>query len=149
MIFVPLLLWSLFAGAAAVSWPKGKQAWWMNLSTPLFLFYALYYMAFDRVVGTLAAAIYLAVYLSANALVYAEKRQKDVLPKGASLRIAVAMHVVSWVLQVFVGHGLLEGRKPALFDSLWQALTMAPLFVVYETLFMMGCVVPSAVSVKS
>jgi len=139
MIFVPLLLWSLFAGAAAASWPKGKQAWWMNLSTPLFLFYALYYVAFDRVVGTLAAAIYFVVYLSANALVYAEKRHKGAVPQGTSWRVAVAMHAVSWALQVIVGHGLFEGRKPALFESLWQAFSMAPLFVVYETLFMLGC----------
>ena len=55
--------------------------------------------------------------------------------KGNS--IAVAVHVVSWILQ-FVGHGKFEGRKPALLDNLVQALFLAPLFVWYEVLFKMG-----------
>ena len=51
--------------------------------------------------------------------------------------IAVAIHIVSWILQ-FVGHGKYEGRKPALLDNLIQALFLAPLFVWYEVLFKLG-----------
>ncbi|KAF1996418.1 DUF962-domain-containing protein [Amniculicola lignicola CBS 123094] len=51
--------------------------------------------------------------------------------------VAVAVHVVSWILQ-FVGHGKFEGRKPALLDNLVQALFLAPLFVWYEFLFKLG-----------
>lgn len=51
--------------------------------------------------------------------------------------IAIALHVVSWILQ-FVGHGKYEGRKPALLDNLMQALFLAPLFVWYEILFKLG-----------
>lgn len=51
--------------------------------------------------------------------------------------IAIALHVVSWILQ-FVGHGKYEGRKPALLDNLVQALFLAPLFVWYEILFKLG-----------
>ena len=51
--------------------------------------------------------------------------------------IAVAVHIVSWILQ-FVGHGKFEGRKPALLDNLVQALFLAPLFVWYEVLFKLG-----------
>ncbi|KAJ4373470.1 hypothetical protein N0V86_007609 [Didymella sp. IMI 355093] len=51
--------------------------------------------------------------------------------------IAVAVHVVSWILQ-FIGHGKYEGRKPALLDNLVQALFLAPLFVWYEVLFKLG-----------
>lgn len=36
------------------------------------------------------------------------------------------IHVASWVLQ-FIGHAI-EGRKPALFDSLKQAFVQAPVF---------------------
>lgn len=38
----------------------------------------------------------------------------------------------------FVGHGKLEGRKPALLDNLVQAFFLAPLFVWYEVLFKLG-----------
>lgn len=51
--------------------------------------------------------------------------------------IAVAVHIVSWILQ-FIGHGKYEGRKPALLDNLVQALFLAPLFVWYEILFKLG-----------
>lgn len=51
--------------------------------------------------------------------------------------IAIAVHVVSWILQ-FIGHGKYEGRKPALLDNLVQALFLAPLFVWYEILFKLG-----------
>lgn len=37
-----------------------------------------------------------------------------------------------------MGHGVFEGRKPALLDNLVQALFLAPLFVWYEVLFKLG-----------
>ena len=45
--------------------------------------------------------------------------------------------MTAWILQ-FIGHGVFEGRAPALLDSLDQALLMAPLFVLLEVLFSMG-----------
>lgn len=50
---------------------------------------------------------------------------------------AIVVHVMSWVAQ-FYGHGVHEGRSPALLDNLFQALVMAPLFVFIETLMGMG-----------
>jgi len=50
---------------------------------------------------------------------------------------AIAIHVVSWILQ-FIGHGKFEGRAPALLDNLFQAIFLAPLFVWLEFLFMLG-----------
>lgn len=52
-------------------------------------------------------------------------------------KIAIAIHVVSWLAQ-FVGHGKFEGRAPALLDNLFQAIFLAPLFVWLEFLFMIG-----------
>ena len=46
-------------------------------------------------------------------------------------KVALAIHVTAWILQ-FVGHGVFEGRAPALLDSLDQALITAPLFVLLE-----------------
>ena len=51
--------------------------------------------------------------------------------------IALGVHVFSWVAQ-FVGHGIFEGRAPALLDNLVQALFLAPFFVWLEVLFMFG-----------
>lgn len=47
------------------------------------------------------------------------------------------IHIASWLLQ-FVGHGIFEGRAPALLDNLVQALLLAPLFVWMEILFFFG-----------
>ena len=51
---------------------------------------------------------------------------------------AAALHVLSWAVQVGVGHGLIEGRKPALLDSFWQAVGLAALFAWLEGLFALG-----------
>ena len=51
--------------------------------------------------------------------------------------VAIGLHVFSWLAQ-FVGHGAFEGRKPALFDNLVQALFLAPFFVWMEILFFFG-----------
>jgi len=50
---------------------------------------------------------------------------------------AIGLHVVSWIAQ-FVGHGIFEGRAPALLDNLVQALFLAPFFVWLEILFFFG-----------
>lgn len=50
---------------------------------------------------------------------------------------AIGIHVFSWVAQ-FVGHGVFEGRAPALLDNLVQAIFLAPFFVWLEFLFACG-----------
>ena len=56
----------------------------------------------------------------------------DVVVSGHPVwKVALAIHVTAWVLQ-FAGHGVFEGRAPALLDSLDQALITAPLFVLLE-----------------
>ncbi|KAF1941047.1 DUF962-domain-containing protein [Clathrospora elynae] len=100
--------------------------------------------------GTLAAATYSTLYLllSPNIAGLAvtpailgfaslANRLTQRYDKTRVNSIAVAVHVMSWVLQ-FIGHGKYEGRKPALLDNLVQALFLAPLFVWYEVLFKMG-----------
>jgi uncharacterized membrane protein YGL010W len=51
--------------------------------------------------------------------------------------IAIGVHVVSWIVQ-FIGHGVFEGRAPALLDNLVQAIFLAPFFVWLEILFALG-----------
>lgn len=50
---------------------------------------------------------------------------------------ALGLHITSWVAQ-FIGHGVFEGRAPALLDNLVQALFLAPFFVWMEILFIFG-----------
>ena len=49
-------------------------------------------------------------------------------------QFATAVKVFCWVMQ-FYGHGVHEGRSPALLDNLFQAVVMAPLFVFLEVCF--------------
>ena len=51
--------------------------------------------------------------------------------------IAIGVHIFSWLAQ-FVGHGIFEGRAPALLDNLVQAIFLAPFFVWLEILFAFG-----------
>jgi uncharacterized membrane protein YGL010W len=53
------------------------------------------------------------------------------------IELAVLLHVVAWVVQ-FIGHGVFEGRKPALFDSFGQSIHAAVFFVWLELLFFLG-----------
>lgn len=50
---------------------------------------------------------------------------------------ALGLFITSWIAQ-FVGHGVFEGRAPALFDNLVQAFFLAPFFVWMEILFYFG-----------
>ncbi|KAH3687375.1 hypothetical protein WICPIJ_001652 [Wickerhamomyces pijperi] len=45
--------------------------------------------------------------------------------------------VIGWIVQ-FIGHGFFEKRAPALLDNLLQALVLAPFFVVFEAIFLLG-----------
>merc|ERR1711953_970478 len=53
------------------------------------------------------------------------------------LQAVLVFHVVAWIIQ-FIGHGVFEGRAPALLDSWDQAFITAPLFVFLEILFAAG-----------
>jgi uncharacterized membrane protein YGL010W len=55
----------------------------------------------------------------------------------STFQFALGVHVSAWILQ-FIGHGVFEGRAPALLDSLDQALITAPLFVLMEIAFFFG-----------
>ena len=55
----------------------------------------------------------------------------------STFQAALGVHIIAWILQ-FIGHGVFEGRAPALLDSLDQALVTAPLFVLMEIAFFFG-----------
>lgn len=72
---------------------------------------------------------------------------------------ALGLHVFGWYMQIHPGHRVFEGacrvaphtpgppathrtlpagNTPALLDSFFQSLVLAPLFVFYEVLFVLG-----------
>ncbi|KAI9574494.1 hypothetical protein HD554DRAFT_43369 [Boletus coccyginus] len=137
IVCVPALLWSaLVLGTRIPSPPflpsvhyvfNNYLVFEMNTPALVTVFYLLYYLLLDP-----AAAILYAPQLSLSllsAMAYAHR------PDG--IRDAVIVQVVSWIAQ-FLGHGLAEGRAPALLDNVFGAFVLAPFFVHLELLFMLG-----------
>lgn len=54
-----------------------------------------------------------------------------------ALRLPALVWAAGWVAQ-FVGHGVFEGRRPALVDSFVDAISTAPLFVFLEAVLGLG-----------
>ena len=57
--------------------------------------------------------------------------------KFSLIHVAIGVHIFCWVAQIY-SHKVYEGRSPALLDNLFQAIFMAPLFVLMESFFMLG-----------
>lgn len=93
--------------------------------------YFAYYFAIERdgFAGYLCCLLILIGYIGSTYLV---QTYGDL-----AFTWALRVHVLSWLAQ-FYGHGVHEGRSPALFSNLFQAFAMAPLFVVMEVLFKFG-----------
>lgn len=52
-------------------------------------------------------------------------------------KIAIGIKAFGWISQ-FYGHGVHEGRAPALLDNLLGAVVLAPFFVFLEVIFHLG-----------
>jgi len=101
----------------------------LNLGTLAAIAWGGLYVLLEPVAGTALAAICLASTAFTNSLLNANP--------AFTTQIALTVNIVSWVAQ-FIGHGLFEKRSPALFDNLFQAVFLAPLFVWLELLFALG-----------
>ncbi len=100
-----------------------------NLGTISTLLYASLYILMEPVAGGILAPLLLAGTAYSNHLT---------TTYGATANYwALGIFVVSWISQ-FVGHGVFEGRAPALLDNLVQALLLAPFFVWMEVFFACG-----------
>ena len=107
--------------------PEGYE---VNICLILAAMYFVYYLLIELpgIAGPIAAALVAFSYVSTH---YVRELYPD------SWKIAAVINIVAWLLQ-FYGHGVHEGRSPALLDNLFQAFMMAPLFVVMENLFKLG-----------
>lgn len=100
-----------------------------NLGTVACLIYATLYILMEPVAGGILAPLMLAGTAYANHLTGTYGQTANYW--------ALGLHVTSWIAQ-FVGHGIFEGRAPALMDNLVQAFFLAPFFVWMEFLFLLG-----------
>ncbi len=57
---------------------------------------------------------------------------------GRALKISFIIQFLGWYVQIHPGHGIFEGAKPAVMQSIGGALTSAPLFAYYEGLWYLG-----------
>lgn len=154
LLFVPAIWWSacvfLCYSGPLLPWGEGDLAdtlvaaglpassvpeWLLRLVVPdlglvAFLLYSLYYLTLDLFAGITYAPVLAGLYLSSSWLV-------QELPETA-WQLALGVHVLSWFMQIVPGHLMFEGRKPALTDSFFQSLILAPLFTWFELLFLVG-----------
>ncbi|MCJ1474318.1 hypothetical protein MMC13_002976 [Lambiella insularis] len=100
-----------------------------NLGTVATLVYSTFYILMEPVAGGLLTPLLLAAT--------AYSKHLTTTYGSTANYIAISIHVVCWIAQ-FVGHGVFEGRKPALLDNLIQAILLAPFFVWMEVLFFFG-----------
>lgn len=136
-IFVPLILWTVavwLAYTPSIASIPEDTSWnsfvVFNGSFALILVYSAYYVMLDTVVGlTWSLCVGIPIWLTAEAFTSMV---------DAAWAWALALHVFSWWVQVHIGHILIEKRRPALLDSFFQSLALAPLFVWFEFLFYLG-----------
>mmetsp|Transcript_630 Transcript_630/g.4249 ORF Transcript_630/g.4249 Transcript_630/m.4249 type:complete len:197 (+) Transcript_630:6586-7176(+) len=121
LVFVPALVWTAAVMIATVV-PGAELL--------LLAGYGVFYLVLDLLAG---ASWILCIGLPC---LWATYRLQEATPHACV--ISLGLHVLSWVIQVAVGHAMLEKRKPALLDSLVQSFALAPLFVWMEVLFLLG-----------
>lgn len=119
MLFVPCIFTtSLQFGANLRLGP-------ISLSDAAAAFYAVSFVFMDAPAGLLYAPVIFAMH------------QIGTVYLAQQTPLAVALHVLGWIFQ-FVGHGIFERRRPALFDNLFQSVHAAVFFVWLEFMFMLG-----------
>lgn len=128
-----------------------------NYATLLTIGYILFYIHLDKFGGILYAPFAYIMYTTAvnvqiNDQIKAkqetsrikklkEKKCQDTVSwigTGKALKIASIVHFTGWYVQIHPGHGIFEGAKPAVMQSIGGALTSAPLFAYYEALWYVG-----------
>eukprot|EP00877_Chromochloris_zofingiensis_P012010 jgi/Chrzof1/7062/Cz02g09110.t1 len=142
-IFVPAILWSLMVWLAYAGPvlplspdhltflpPEISRFVVINAPAIVAALYTLFYLCLEPFAGlTWSLFVGVPMWIAATAF-------QQLVPNAWMW--ALGVHIFSWYMQIHPGHAILEGRKPALLDSLVQAFALAPLFVWFELLFMSG-----------
>ena len=105
----------------------------INIAMITTLIYVVTYVIMDPIAGTLGALLMLFL----NNWTWQLVSVGDPMMGFPIWQPILAFHAFMWIVQ-FIGHGVFEGRAPALLDAWDQALITAPLFVILETLCFFG-----------
>lgn len=154
---VPGILWSMVIFMVHLPFPYLGEAlkdrlpanYSLTYGLVLTLFYQIFYLWIDPVGGTLYAPILYAMYISAVYMHRSDQNEAErkttkagALPSWSGtkrlLYFAFVVHILSWYVQIHLGHKIFEGAQPAVMQSLGGALTVAPLFAFYEGLWLAG-----------
>jgi len=149
ILFATMLMLSHFSIFGLPVTIPGTGGHNLNWGTVVLAIYTIYYVNLAPLVGSIFTGILLAMYAASTLLVAADcaaaGRKSGAAGKpaaasgiGFAMKLSLVLQVVSWYMQIHPGHALFEHVKPALFDSLGQALTVAPLFAFYEGIFFIG-----------
>ncbi|KAG9231597.1 hypothetical protein BJ875DRAFT_382632 [Amylocarpus encephaloides] len=101
----------------------------LNAGTIGAIMYSGFYILLEPVAGTVLLPIIMGWTAYSNFL--------TTNYTSTSNTTGIAVEIFAWIAQ-FIGHGVYEGRAPALLDNLLQALVLAPFFVFMEALFKFG-----------
>ena len=130
VIFVPVLLVTAMSLARLAPIGKDDPANLMQIHVG-FVVLTMWlgmYLYLEPVGGVCAVLLYVPGYMLGNYFY--------IVLGPEHVQTMVLVHLFSWVIQ-FIGHGVFENRRPALFDNLF--LTMAaPLFAILEVQFALG-----------
>jgi uncharacterized membrane protein YGL010W len=125
-IFIPVIVLSIriflsefYIGQPFWNWPGLKLKMKFGLGRLLSHIYAIYYFTYGWYPGFV-----MLIYLTWIEAMF--NYIQDNIPRKYFL--ASCMFIFGWTMQ-FIGHDI-EGNKPALFDSVSQAFTAAPLFSI-------------------
>ena len=118
-IFVPTIL---ISSCMLLNRYKIGSGW--TLANIFGIAYSVYYISLNYAVGALASLLIYLINYGIN------EWQTD-------LKFEAGVFCLSWMFQ-FIGHGVFEGKKPALLDNLVQNLVLAPYFILFELLFVLG-----------
>jgi uncharacterized membrane protein YGL010W len=124
------IVWTalVFLQGISIEAPVSTPVHPVNVAFVAALFYAVVYISMDKKAGSLGALLVLICLLTSR---------RFYLGTENAWQPALAIHVGCWLAQFF-GHGVFEGRAPALLDNTIQAFVMGPLFVLLEVLFALG-----------
>jgi len=114
------------------------------------LAYSIFYIKLDVFAGSITSMLLFLFYMQASSAVAVEK-EEEIYAKAAEakdskkktkkmswFKFAFILHGLSWYMQIHPGHKIYEGVKPALMDSLGQALGVAPMFAFLEGVWFLG-----------
>lgn len=100
----------------------------LNLAAVFMGTYWLYYSVLDATAALMLAPIWYAIWYGSTLLARTHPEAN---------KIAIGIKALGWIGQ-FYGHGVHEGRAPALLDNLLGAVVLAPFFVFLEVIFQAG-----------